>query len=727
MKLDKQSFKDSAVVRWVIFIIFLAAVTALFPRKQLPIINFDVGTTWLQPDLIASFTFPIYKDEKTYQTQKNKAREAVLPVFRRNESSFSRDTFQKHIDSLASHFLNTPTSTSGDYQNLPSELTTSEIAIFKTAYIQSLSSKKSSSLFRKLRTVIPKEIRAIKSDGILNQSKRQLNAARLVIRSENDREERVFNVSAFRDSLEAYVTLKTLLTKHLLNVEPSQNYANDTLNLALKLAARYLDANIIFDEKETRQAIVRAEKEVPIADGLVRQNEIIISKGEKITPVGKRMLESYLKTKTEREAETGELKIYLGKLLIIIIISGLFVIYIYFFREKIFYDNILLSLIFLIILFELSITRYTLNFEWLSAYIVPIGLAAILFTTLFDSRLGFFGTITIALLAATIRGNDFQFAVVSMFAGGLAVFSIRDLKHRIQIFATVLIIFFGYTLSLLAFSFSRLGPLEELLNDIFFALIGSLLCFLIYPFILIIERFFGITTDLTLLELSDVNHPLLRDMGINAPGTFHHTMMVSVLSERAAVEINVNQLLCRVGSYFHDIGKINNPEFFTENQLTKNPHDTMSPENSCKIIIGHISDGLAIGKNHKLPEKVLDFIPQHHGTSVIDFFYQKALKLHPEESINIFQYTYPGPKPHSKETAIVMLADSVEASVRSLTDHTEEAISEIVDTVIRKRYDENQFSECPITFDEINMIKQSFIKTILAAHHKRIKYPGQTL
>lgn len=725
MKPDKESFKENDILRWVIFIVFLVLVTLLFPRKELSLQNYDVGATWLQPDLTAPFTFPIYKDKTTYEAQKQKAKSQVLPVFRKIESDFTQDEFKQFLIITAKNANRSPNSRSKSLK-IP-ELSELESQLLKKAYTERQDGYSEKALYYKLLNIIPKEIKAIKSDGILDVNKNSLNTKKLVIRSKNDREEKVYATSSFRDSLEVFETLQELLSAQLFRNAEEFSVLNDTLSLALKLASPFLSPNITYDEKETGQARIRAEKDVAIADGIVRKNEIIIAKGEKISPLSKRMLESYQKTKTEREAETGELKIFLGRLLIIVIITGLFIIYIYFFRQKIYYNNTLLLLIFLIILMELIVTWYSLNFEWLSAYIVPIGIASILFTTLFDSRIGFFGTITIALLAASIRGNDFQFAVVSMFAGGLAVFSIRDLKHRIQIFATVVVIFFGYALSLLAFSFSRLGPIDELLNDILFALIGSMLCFLIYPAILIIERFFGLTTDLTLLELSDVNHPLLREMGLNAPGTFHHTMMVSVLSERAAGEISANQLLCRVGAYFHDIGKTPNAHFFTENQQDKNPHDTLSPENSCKIIIAHITDGLAIGRQHKLPERVLDFIPEHHGTSMIEFFYKKALKLYPAEKINTSLYTYPGPKPHSKETAIVMLADSVEASVRSLSDHTEENISKIVETIIRKRYDEDQFSECPITFDEINIIKKSFIKTILAAHHKRIKYPGQTL
>jgi putative nucleotidyltransferase with HDIG domain len=502
---------------------------------------------------------------------------------------------------------------------------------------------------------------------------------------------------------------------------------SDTVQAALKLCAPFLTPNLIYDAAQTLADRIRAESAVPIADGIVRENEKVVSRGEIITDLTKRKLDSYLRTKIERETRTGELRLYIGKILIVLIIASLFAAYLYFSRPQIFFDNSLLLLLTVVILLELLAAWYSVQFEWLSPYIVPIGLASILFTIIFDSRTGIFATVTISLLAATIRGNDFSFALATLFAGGMGVFFTRDIRRRAQVALSVLYVFIGYAIAILAFNFARLASFEEILTDLKFAVISSLLCFLVYPALLLVEKVFGITTDLTLLELSDANHPLLREMAANAPGTYTHTMHVSLLAEEAANRIGANALLCRVGAYFHDIGKIAQARYFTENQTNYNPHDELTAITSGRIIGEHVKQGLELGRLYKLPQRVLDFIPQHHGTTMIHFFYDKALKAFPPEKLNLDDFRYPGPKPQSREAAIVMLADGVEASVRSLTSPNEQTISQIIDTVIRKRLDEDQFSECPLTFAELSAIKESFIRTIMAMRHQRVKYPGQKI
>jgi len=731
MRLDKKLLKDNQYIRFGLFIAYLAIVATLFPRNKISSYNYEIGSPWLQSDVVAPFTFPIYKDLKEYELQKEAARKSVLPVFRKRQKHFPADHFQRYLDSLTSTLaakLNSEYLSQDSLANLRREpfirdLSPTEFQLLLGNYKQSLTDKAKSSLIQKYRRVIPLEISLLLSDGILNRTKPEINSSKFVIRSENDREEKVHQASSVRDYAEAIFAFKELTAKRM---GKNVSQKSDTVSLALKLARPFLTANILFDAKETALAKERAANTVPIADGLVRENEKIISRGERMTPLTKRMLDSFLRAKAEREADTGEIRIYLGKFLTVIIISSFFTLFIYLFREKLYHDNAALTLIAIIILLELIATWQTLHYDWLSPYIVPIGLASILFSTLFDSRIALFATITIALLAATIRGNDFQFAIVSIFSGGIGVFSIKDLRQRTQIFTTVLLIFVGYLIAIAAFSLSRLSPLEDVLNDVLYAAISSLLCFFIYPIVLLIEKTFGITTDLTLLELSDTNHPLLKEMSLHAPGTFHHTMMVSMLSERAAASIGANQLLCRVGAYFHDIGKTPNAKYFTENQNEANPHDKLDPVYSSRIITAHVSDGLAIGRQYKLPEVILDFIPQHHGTSTLQFFFEKALK-NASGKLNREDFKYPGPKPLSKEAAIVMLADGVEASVRSLTEANEENISKIIDKIVQKRFDENQFTECPITLNEISQLKSIFLKTLLAAHHKRIKYPGQKL
>jgi hypothetical protein len=722
MPLNKQFIRENKYIRIGLFVMFLVSVASLFPRSKISSLNFEVGTTWYHQDLIAPFAFAIQKNKADYEREQDLARQNVLPVFRRQSERFSVETYSAFYNALADSLKLALAKGRLDSNATLLGLNNQERTLLLRDFAQSVEKNKvQQSLLLSLPRVLQSPIQALLNDGILNEPKSSFKRSEFVIRSQNEREEKVLKFSTVRDSLEVYETLRELL------LQKFNSPTNDTLQLALKLVAPFLRPNIFYDEAQTLADQERAANQVPLGAGIVRQNEKIISRGELITPELKRKLDSFIQAKMEREMPSGALQLYIGKILIIFIIIGVFTTYLYIARPKIWRDNAMLLLLFSITLIELVAVWYSLQFENLSPYIVPIGLASILFTVIFDSRVGFFATVTVALLAGTIRGNDFPFALATIFAGSLGVFATRGIRKRSQVFAPVLLVFVGYAVSILAFNFSRLASLNEILNDLQFAAMSSILCFLVYPILLLIEKVFGITTDMTLMELSDLNHPLLREMATKAPGTYAHTMQVSLLAEEAATAIGANPLLCRVGAYFHDIGKTAEADYFTENQNGKNLHDHLQATTSGRIIADHVKRGLVIGRQHKLPEEVIDFIPEHHGTTIIHFFYDKALKTLPPEKINIEDFRYPGPKPRRKETAIVMLADSVEASVRSLTNPTEETIGQIIDTVIRKRLDENQFNESDLTFSDLERIKQSFIKTLVANKHKRIKYPGQKI
>jgi hypothetical protein len=722
MPLNKQFIRENKYIRIGLFVMFLVSVASLFPRSKISSLNFEVGTTWYHQDLIAPFAFAIQKNKADYEREQDLARQNVLPVFRRQSERFSVETYSAFYNALADSLKLALAKGRLDSNTTLLGLNNQERTLLLRDFAQSVEKNKvQQSLLLSLPRVLQSPIQALLNDGILNEPKSSFKRSEFVIRSQNEREEKVLKFSTVRDSLEVYETLRELLLQRF------HSHTNDTLQLALKLVAPFLRPNIFYDEAQTLADQERAANQVPLGAGIVRQNEKIISRGELITPELKRKLDSFIQAKMEREMPSGALQLYIGRILIIFIIIGVFTTYLYIARPKIWRDNAMLLLLFSITLIELVAVWYSLQFENLSPYIVPIGLASILFTVIFDSRVGFFATVTVALLAGTIRGNDFPFALATIFAGSLGVFATRGIRKRSQVFAPVLLVFVGYAVSILAFNFSRLASLNEILNDLQFAAMSSILCFLVYPILLLIEKVFGITTDMTLMELSDLNHPLLREMATKAPGTYAHTMQVSLLAEEAATAIGANPLLCRVGAYFHDIGKTAEADYFTENQNGKNLHDHLQATTSGRIIADHVKRGLVIGRQHKLPEEVIDFIPEHHGTTIIHFFYDKALKTLPPEKINIEDFRYPGPKPRRKETAIVMLADSVEASVRSLTNPTEETIGQIIDTVIRKRLDENQFNESDLTFSDLERIKQSFIKTLVANKHKRIKYPGQKI
>jgi hypothetical protein len=367
-------------------------------------------------------------------------------------------------------------------------------------------------------------------------------------------------------------------------------------------------------------------------------------------------------------------------------------------------------------------------------YLIVVPVTSMLLTILFDSRVGFYGTVIIAFLVGGIRGNDYAIALASLVAGALSVYTVRDIRNRAQIFHSMGFIFLGYACSILALSFERFDPAMSVLNQLLFAGINALASpVLAYGLLIFFERVFRLTTDLTLIELSHFNHPLLRQLAEKAPGTYHHSMTIASLAETAATAIGANDILARVGAYFHDIGKIVKPAYFVENQRgSRSRHDKLAPRMSSLIIQAHVKEGIALAQQHNLPEVIVDCIPMHHGTTRIEFFYDKALRL-AENSIDESKldeikeqdYRYPGPKPQTKETGILMLADAVEAKARALEEPSPQSLEVVIDEVIRGRFEEGELDECPLTLKDLTKIKDAFLRVLVGVYHMRVPYPDQ--
>ena len=360
-------------------------------------------------------------------------------------------------------------------------------------------------------------------------------------------------------------------------------------------------------------------------------------------------------------------------------------------------------------------------------YLIFVPAASMLLTIVFDSRVGFYSTVIMVLIAGALRGNDYTFVVMNLFAGALAVYTVRDIKNRSQIFRSFLFILSGYTLTVIGFGLERFASWDNILVELAFAGSNALISpVLTYGLLIFFERLFKITTDLTLLELSNFDKPLLKDLSRKAPGTFNHSMTLGTLGEAAAEKIGANPLLTRVGAYYHDIGKTLIPQNFVENQLNnRNIHEDLSPEQSVKLILQHVTEGKKLAEEYAIPKEIIDFIPMHHGTMTMSFFYEKAKKLYGDEKVDIIDYRYPGPKPNTKETVIIMLADSCESAVRSIEDPDSVKVENVIDNIFKARIEDGQLDESPITFNDINKIKEAFITILLGQHHKRIKYPKQ--
>ena len=509
----------------------------------------------------------------------------------------------------------------------------------------------------------------------------------------------------------------------------SFNYQLNIESALIEYVDHFIFPNLIYSKQLTDELIQQAKNNVSKTSGIVNENERIVGKHDRITKETKLKIDSYKAAKGEK---IGTLELYLqlvGKFLHISFLLALLIIYVFLFRKKIFYDNQKIILIAIVILF-ISFITYLVNQLVVSTpvyLLIFIPAASMLLTITFDSRIGFYSTVIISLIAGALRGNDYTFSVLNILAGVLAVYSVRDIKNRSQIFRSFLFILIGYTAGIAAFGFERFAELNKILIEFAFISSNALISpVLTYGLLIFFEKFFKITTDLTLLELSNFDAPLLKELSRKAPGTFNHSMTMGTLAETAAERINANPLLARVGAYYHDIGKTISPQNFVENQLNnQNLHEELSPEESVSIIVKHVKEGVELAEANDLPQEIVDFIPAHHGTMTISFFYEKAKKLYGEEKVNIEDYKYPGPKPHNKETAIIMLADGCESAVRSIEEPDAAKVENIIDSIIASRVEDKQLDESPITFSDISKIKEAFISILLGQHHRRIRYPKQ--
>jgi len=430
------------------------------------------------------------------------------------------------------------------------------------------------------------------------------------------------------------------------------------------------------------------------------------------------------------EAKTGGwLKLllnYLGRIAIVIIALLPLTIFLLRQRPTIFWDDRLLIMITTTMLFLLFLTFIVLHYG-LSKFVVPVVVLPMVLTIYFDSRVGFVSAISLILLIGILCGNDLDIVIVSVFATTMALTSLSFFRHRKRLANSVLFIGGAYFISICTLGLLRQIPLTELLQHCGNGVINGILTPIItYGFIMFFDSIFDVTSEFKLLELSDMNSPLLKMLAVRAPGTYHHSLLVSNLSEAAAEAIGANALLAKVGAYYHDIGKIFMPEYFVENQQTgKNPHDKLSPWVSSLILVNHVRKGIELAEEHKLPTAIKAFIMEHHGQSLMKYFYDKALRQKNSKSINEADFHYPGRRPTTKETGIVMLADSVEAFSRSIKEPNVGKIRNAVRGIIDERIRSGELDDCPLTVKELTIIAESFNKILLGVYHARIEYPVQ--
>jgi len=714
-------FQRSFRVKLLIGLLTVVLIVLMFPRGESIETEVTVGSIWIHDDLIAPFSFPVSKDPQVYQRELKEAAESVYPVFVKDDRTGG--SIADSIERYSSYLLNLIDSIIvNEEANVvnPTFLSTATFNTFKNLRSQERNmlvrrGLNLNSLFNTAKSIVESAY----GNGILNLSSFSGGHDSIAIRTGN-----VDKI----EPISRYTEVETARSRVAQQIQ-SKNYPQEIEKALVEYASHFVIPNIIFNPDLANEEIEQAQKNVSKYSGIVNENERIIAKHDRVTKEVKLKIDSFKAAKAERIGEEGFLLQLIGKFFHIAFLISLPAIYFALFRKRIFYNNSKLLLIALLFLF-ISFVTFLINQISVPAplhFLIFIPAAAMLITIIFDSRVGFYTTVILCLITGALRGNDYTFTAMNIFTGALSVYTVRDIKNRSQIFRSFLYILLGYLVAVLAFGLERFAPIQQILIEFAFAGTNALVSpVLTYGLLIFFERLFNITTDLTLVELSNFDRPLLKELARKAPGTFNHAMTMGTLAETAAEKIGANPLLARVGAYYHDIGKTLSPQNFVENQLNnRNIHENLSPEESVNLIASHVQEGIQLAKENKLPQEIIDFIPMHHGTSVISFFYEKAKKLYGESNVNIDDYRYPGPNPNTRETAIIMLADGCESAVRSIQDPDPVKVENMINKIIKDRIDSGLLNDSPLTFRDIEKIKEAFISILLGQHHRRIRYPKQ--
>ena len=502
-------------------------------------------------------------------------------------------------------------------------------------------------------------------------------------------------------------------------------------------AEEILAPNLAKNEAKSAQVLADAIESARLPDGIVSKGTVIVRKGDIVTPEVANTLGQCYKIMVEtNEKESSHAWSWFAQCALVSLMMASFFLFMYLFRNRTFSDY--RKMIFLIVFITLFIVMVEIIVVkvWWQIYLVPFALVPIVITAFTDSRTAFYSHMVMVVICSIVAKDRAEFIIMQFLVGNIAVTSMYEFSRRAHLMRCAFFVFLGY--SVVYFSMTAINknfasfaemwsfftdePYNNWHNFLKFALNAGFLAFS-YVLIFLVEKIFGFTSTMTLVELSDTNHVLLRELASTCSGTFQHSLQVANLACEAATDINANVQLVRAGALFHDVGKIENPAFFTENQYGVNPHDALTPMQSAQIVINHVPDGLKRASKAKLPKAICDFIAQHHGKGTTKYFYTMACKANPDGEVDPAPYTYPGPNPQSKETAIVMMADACEAATRSLKEPDEATITAIVDRIVSSQLKDGLLNEAPITLREISIVKQAFINRLRSMYHQRIEYP----
>lgn len=673
-----------------IFRILLILITIILIVDWIPKISkfkyeFEIGKPWKHQNLIAPFDFAIHKSLEEIEEEKNAIEETFFPYY-----SLRKENLDKQVRLFEQNITQEFSVRSDELALTPED---------SLAYIQ-----------YGLRLL----------DTLYNTG--------ILILNEEHRQEEQF-ITLLKDNQAEVVRASSLLTIReaigiIRNTLEKQNHLNPYFLIPL-LESR-LEYNVSFDKETNDKVLTSLLNDVSETRGAIQEGEIIIRTGQVIDNEKLIVLESFKSFYEEHIADQRKgYQLTLGYFVLIAIIMGIFTTTLIYFSPNVFFSTRKLGVVLLLILGMSYIFHWAFRADVLSYYIIPFCIVPIIVRSFFGNRLALNIHIAIVLISGFMLPEGIVFMFLQIAAGMVAIFANMNTRYWSQFFISTGLILLTYIIGFTGISLIQGEDLNNIDWDTYLWLCSNVfLTLLAYPMIALIERTFGLISDIKLVELADLNKPLLKKLSLKAPGTFQHSLQVSNLSEAAANEIGANPMLVKVGALYHDIGKTDTPQYFIENQNTEvNPHDGLTFEQSAQIIIGHVIKGIEKAKKEKLPDIVIDFIRSHHGTSRVEYFYRSFLNNFSEEEMDESKFRYPGPKPYSKETAIVMMADSVEAASRSLKNPTVQDIENLVEQIIDYKIAGGQFDNSDITFKDITAIKKIFINMLKNIYHIRVAYP----
>ena len=678
-----EKFYSSRKLKWrnflsrtlLVLITVLVIVWAL-PRNESKQFRYDIGKPWMYGSFIAKFDFPIYKTDEAIKEQEDSLLETYQPYY-----NYDPAVEKKQV----SKFL-------ADYQN--------GIPGLPQNYVH----------------LIADRLHRLYQAGIMdtpeyNEAYRDSTSQ---VRLVSGNSAQSISLGCVYSTLSAYEQL--FIDEQIAMQRPILQRCN--LN-------NYIEPNLIYDKGKSETERNDLLSSIPPASGMVMSGQKVIDRGDIVDEYTYRVLSSFEREIKRRSAtQTQITNTIIGQVIFVTLMVFLFTLYLGLFRRDYFNKPRSIAMLYTLITLFPVVVSLMMRHNFLSVYMLPFAMVPIFVRVFMDSRTAFVCHVTMILICTTAVRYQYEFIIIQLVAGLIAIYSLRELTRRAQVFKTAILVGIGSTFVYLALQLMQDNDFSSMDHDMYYHfVVNAVLLLIAYPMMYIIEKMFGFVSSVTLFELSNTNRGLLRDLSEIAPGTFQHSITVGNLAAEIANKIGANALLVRTGALYHDIGKMKNPVFFTENQAGVNPHDTLTYQESARIIISHVTEGVKLAERENLPTIIRDFIVTHHGTGITKFFYIKYKNEHPEEEVDPAPFTYPGPNPFTREQAILMIADGVEAASRSLPEYTEESISTLVNRMIDQDVTDGYFKECPITFRDLAIAKLVLIERLKAIYHTRISYP----